>query len=72
MKRRKDDIEKICACCENATVIRESDICICKLNGAVRQNDVCKKFKLDLLKLAPVPRPLPDEDFEHIAEYDNI
>ncbi len=62
MKRINDDVEQICAVCEHATVIRESDICICKLNGAVRQDDVCKKFKLDLLKLSPMPKPLPDEE----------
>lgn len=62
MKRKNDDIEQICANCENATVIRESDMCICKINGAVHQDDSCKKFKLDLLKLAPMPKPLPDED----------
>jgi hypothetical protein len=63
MKRINDDIEQICANCENAAIIRESEICICKLNGAVRQNDSCKKFNLDLLKLSPMPKPLPDEDF---------
>lgn len=62
MKRINDDIEHICANCENAAIIRESDMCICKLNGAVRQDDGCKKFKLDLLKLTPMPKPLPDED----------
>ena len=62
MKKRNDDIERICAYCENAVVIRESDICICKLIGAVKQQDTCKKFALDLLKLSPLPRKLPDDD----------
>ncbi len=62
MKRKNDDIEMICANCEQATIIRESDMCICKLNGAVRQDDTCKKFKLDLLKIKPIPKPLPDND----------
>ncbi|MBE6683999.1 MAG: hypothetical protein E7595_07660 [Ruminococcaceae bacterium] len=62
MKKRNDDIEQICAYCENAVVICESEICICKLEGAVRQQDSCKKFSLDLLKLAPLPKKLPDED----------
>ena len=62
MKHFNDEVEPICANCENATIILESDLCICKLNGAVHQDDGCKKFKLDLLKLAPIPKPLPDDD----------
>lgn len=62
MKKRNDDIEHICAYCEQAVVIRESDICICKEIGAVKATDSCRKFSLDLLKLAPMPRKLPDED----------
>jgi hypothetical protein len=62
MKNREEDIEHICAYCENAVVIRESDICICKLNGAVAQTSTCRKFKFDLLKLAPMPKKLPDDD----------
>lgn len=62
MKKHNEDIEKICAYCESAVVIRESDMCICKENGAVKATDTCRKFSLDLLKLAPLPRKLPDDD----------
>ncbi len=62
MKKKHEDIDRICAHCENAVVISESDICICRNNGAVRADDTCKKFVLDLLKLAPLPRKLPDEE----------
>lgn len=62
MHKRSEDIEHICAYCESAVVIRESDICICKHNGAVAQSGTCRKFSLDLLKLAPLPRKMPDED----------
>ena len=62
MKKLNEDVEKICAYCENAVVIRESDICICKSYGAVKSTNSCKKFALDLLKLAPIPRVLPDSD----------
>ena len=72
MKKRNDDIERICANCENAALVRESDLCICKINGAVKQDDSCKKFKIDLLKLSPIPRALPDEDSEYVAEYESI
>lgn len=62
MKRQKDDIERICAYCENAIIISESDICICKEIGAVSANSTCRHFSLDLLKLTPIPRPMLDED----------
>lgn len=62
MKNKRDDIDNICAYCENAVVIRESDMCICRSIGAVRASDTCKKFSLDLLKLAPIPRKLPDDE----------
>ena len=62
MKRKNEDIERICAYCENAVVIRESDICICREIGAVDARSTCRKFSFDLLKLSPIPRTLPDED----------
>ena len=62
MKKVNEDIERICAYCENAIVIKESDMCICKSNGAVKATGSCRKFSLDLLKLAPIPKPLPDDD----------
>ena len=54
--------DRICANCEHAVIIRESDVCVCKFVGVVPQTDTCKKFALDLLKLSPLPRKLPDEE----------
>lgn len=62
MKRNENLIDRICAHCENAVLIHESDVCICRRNGAVRADDTCKKFRLDPLKLSPLPRKLPDEE----------
>jgi hypothetical protein len=62
MKVKHDDIEQICAYCEKAVLISESDMCVCRSVGAVKANDSCKKFSLDLLKLSPVPRKLPDDE----------
>lgn len=62
MKNVNEDIERICAYCENSVVIKESDVCICKLNGAMAATSTCGKFKLDLLKLAPIPKTIPDDD----------
>lgn len=62
MKRKNDDIERICAYCEHAITIHQSDICICREIGAVSASSTCRHFTLDLLKLAPTPRPLPDDD----------
>ncbi len=62
MKNQHNDIENICAYCEHAVVISESDMCVCRSVGAVKADSTCKKFSLDLLKLSPVPRKLPDDD----------
>ncbi len=62
MKNVNEDIERICAYCESAVLVKESDVCICNRNGAVLANGTCRKFKLDLLKLAPIPKTLPDDD----------
>ncbi len=62
MRNTNEEMETICAYCENAVLIRESDICICKINGAVNQTDTCGKFSLDLLKLSPMTRKLPEEE----------
>lgn len=62
MKHKNNDIERICAYCENAVVIHESDICICREIGAVDARSSCRKFSLDLLKLNPIPKVLPDDD----------
>lgn len=62
MKNMNEELEHICAHCENAVLIRESDICICKLIGAVDQRDSCGKFSLDLLKLAPTTRKMPEDE----------
>lgn len=62
MKHKHEDIDRICAHCEHAVVISESDVCICRRIGAVRADDTCKKFELDLLKFSPLPRKLPDEE----------
>lgn len=62
MKKINEDLEYTCCYCENSVNIRETNICICKHNGAVDQNDTCGKFSLDLLKLSPMTRKLPEED----------
>ena len=62
MKKINEELECICCYCENAVNIRETNICICQINGAVDQNDSCGKFTLDLLKLSPMTRRLPEED----------
>lgn len=63
MKKDKSATEEqhICACCEHSVNIRESDMCICFFNGAVKADNTCKKYKLDLLKLSPLPTVLPED-----------
>ena len=60
--KRSDDENAICAMCEHSVLIKESDMCICDLEGAVRCDGSCRRFTQDLLKLDPRPRKLPDGD----------
>ena len=58
--KKNDKENEICALCEHAVAIKESDLCICELEGAVSGCDVCGRFKPDMLKLDPRPRRLPE------------
>ena len=60
--KKDDKIERVCAYCEHAVVIRESEVCVCDENGVVRAVSTCRRFMPDLLKLEPRPRVLPDSD----------
>ncbi len=55
-----EEVERICVYCEYATVLSNADICLCKKHGAVRSDGGCRKFRVDLLKIDPKPRPLPE------------
>ena len=61
MKNRLSDENRICRYCGNATQIKETDVCVCSLIGAVSSTDTCRKFKLDPLKLDPRPKKLPQD-----------
>ncbi len=61
-KQSCPDEYKMCACCENAELIGNSEVCICALNGAVHANGFCKKFKFDLLKIKPRAVKIPKSD----------
>ena len=62
MHRETEQLEKICAYCEYATVIADSGVCVCKKKGAVRADGSCRRFKEDLLKVKPHLPLLPDSD----------
>ncbi len=64
MRNDLKKIEKICAHCEHAVIIRESDVCVCGEHGVVRASDNCRAFKPDLLKVTPHVRKLPDGDYD--------
>lgn len=58
---KTEELERICAYCEYATVIAESDACVCKKRGVVRARGHCFRFRPDLLKVQPILPRLPDE-----------
>lgn len=58
---KTEDLERICAYCEYATLLSGADVCVCKKSGAVRANGTCRRFRPDLLKVKPHLLLLPEE-----------
>lgn len=63
-KRKKDcsTENEACAYCEHATLLGDSGTCICDTKGMVHSDGICRKFKLDLLKLNPHVLKLTDTE----------
>lgn len=53
MKNNYEDIEQICAMCENSEKIFDPDNVLCKINGVVSAAHCCRKFVYDPLKRIP-------------------
>ena len=69
-KREDGDIaeSEVCAYCENSIVMRVCGRVLCKRGGKLKEvsdTHSCRNFKLDILKLNPVPHKKynPDIDF---------
>lgn len=58
------DIEKVCAYCENASVLHDRDFMLCRRKGVVSAGHLCRHFSYDPLKRIPVPRKNISDDFE--------
>lgn len=58
---KAEELERICAYCEHATLLSGADVCVCKKNGVVRANGTCRRFRPDLLKFRPRLPLLPEE-----------
>lgn len=58
---KNNELEKICAYCEHATLLADSGVCVCDRNGTVRTTETCRRFRADLLKVRPLPPLLPDD-----------
>ncbi|HBR30642.1 MAG: hypothetical protein PHD46_06620 [Eubacteriales bacterium] len=56
MKKNEVFEERYCFYCEHSTPIMDTEVCVCDINGIVKAEATCKKFKLDLLKIKPRPR----------------
>ena len=57
---RYDEVVKLCRTCEKATVLSITGDCLCKKYGVVKNNYVCKKYKLN--KFLPRPPKLRNMD----------
>ncbi len=71
MKKKSDnDYVKSCALCEYSCYIEYDEKYICKYKNrctVVGDEHSCRKFKFDLLKIAPIPRrPYSADDIETI------
>ena len=56
-----EELERICAYCEHATLLDGMDVCVCKKRGVVHADGHCRRFRPDLLKVRPLPPRLPGE-----------
>lgn len=65
MKYKKNDFEKMCVYCENATIINDDSRVLCIKRGIVPATYKCRKYSYDPLKRVP-PRPLTLPPIEYI------
>ncbi len=64
-KKNESDVPKICACCEKAATLADSDTVLCSKKGIVSCDYTCRSFSYDPLKRVPRQKPaIPplDED----------
>ncbi len=54
-KKIKHEITKICACCEKAEILNDSERVLCQKHGVVSADYKCRKFRYDPLKRNPSP-----------------
>lgn len=66
---QKEKIEKICANCEFASQLGDSDACLCDKKGFVKARGVCRRFKADLLKIVPAPPLRPVSTDSEIYDF---
>ncbi len=63
--KKKNDCppeNRVCAYCEHSRPLGDSGTCICDKKGLIRDDGVCRKFSLDLLKLKPRVLKLTDPE----------
>ena len=50
---KRNEIEKYCKYCEEATTLSDADTMLCSKFGVVSSGHVCRRFKYDPLKRNP-------------------
>lgn len=69
---KTEELERICAYCEHATLLSNADACVCKKNGVVRADGTCRRFRPDLLKVQPhlplLPEEADEEEFDVLLD----
>ena len=59
----RKDVPRVCACCEHAVPLDASDL-LCRKNGVVHAQHVCRRFRYDPTKRLPPPKVNPDLELD--------
>lgn len=59
MRKNYEDIDQLCAMCENSSPIFDPENVLCKYHGIVSAAYKCRKFVYDPLKRVPSKSPKP-------------
>ncbi|HBL84198.1 MAG: hypothetical protein A2Y17_07915 [Clostridiales bacterium GWF2_38_85] len=61
---RDNDIAHNCELCEFSTEVPGCDALICKKHGLIKRDSLCRKFRLDPLRLTPMVKKLRKNEFK--------
>ncbi len=69
---KKNEEFRSCRFCERSTEVMDEDNVLCEKKGIVARDHVCGGFRLDLLKLNPSARVIPEADASLIEQISGL